>query len=373
VTKKRTSKVSARPAATFKPPYAPSWFDRLTAWIDRLPIPPWVVYLLVAAGLSIALTAIQWGEGAYPFGAFYYSHVWTACAAVYIVALMHYLDNVARAAMTSFAPLLPSTHTVAQQSGEDAPTCEVLSYQLTTLPPRPALLFTIAGAAFATIAYALDLASGSPSPYLAGTVSTTLSIASVMAVFIPANGLVFLLAYHTVHQLALISRIYSEHARINIYQLHPLYALSRPTAFTAIGIILFVYSLFTIAPEQAAENPIQIGLTIGLAAIALATFAWPLLGAHRRLVAAKETRLAEVASRFEAITVKLHNHLDHNRLLQMDQLNKALATLEIEQNAVRKIPTWPWQPGSVRGVVAALLLPIAIWAIQVLLGRLFGV
>jgi hypothetical protein len=49
-----------------------------------------------------------------------------------------------------------------------------------------------------------------------------------------------------------------------------------------------------------------------------------------------------------------------------------VATLEIEQNVLRRIPTWPWQPGAVRGLLAALFLPVAVWAIQLFLGRFFG-
>jgi hypothetical protein len=47
--------------------------------------------------------------------------------------------------------------------------------------------------------------------------------------------------------------------------------------------------------------------------------------------------------------------------------------LQIEQDVLRKIPTWPWEPGAFRALVAALLLPVAVWAIQVLLARFLGV
>jgi len=56
----------------------------------------------------------------------------------------------------------------------------------------------------------------------------------------------------------------------------------------------------------------------------------------------------------------------------MDSLNKALASLEIEAGALRRIQTWPWDPGAVRGLVAALLLPIVVWLLQLLLGRVLG-
>lgn len=46
--------------------YAPSWVNRLTAWVDRLPGPSWGYY----AGLGLALLLVQalvlWIEGPFP-------------------------------------------------------------------------------------------------------------------------------------------------------------------------------------------------------------------------------------------------------------------------------------------------------------------
>jgi hypothetical protein len=372
MTKQRNTKPAAGSSA-FVPPYPPSWFDHFTAWVDRLPGPAWAFYLVFAAGVVLAEAAIQWREGAYPVGSLNPLHIWTVGSFAYLLGLMHYLDNSAASAIASFRSLLVSEKRTAHPSLHDQSTFASLSYQLTTLPPRPTLIATLVGTAFTIVAHILVTASGTVPPYLAGTAGTTFSIASVMVVFIPANAIAFVLAYHTIHQLVLVSRIYSQYARINIYQLQPLYALSLPGTFTAIGVILYLYLWFaTSAGTSQPVGPIEIGLTVSFAAIAGATFALPLLGAHRRLAAEKSKRLAEASSRFEAATIELHRQLDRRSFLQMDHLNKALASLEIEQNALRRIPTWPWQPGAVRGLLAALFLPLAIWAIQLLLGRFLG-
>ena len=359
--------------STFRPPYPPSWFDRLTARVDRLPGPPWGFYAILAVGLALSISAVQWREGAYSAGTFNPGHVWIGVSLAYLLGLMHYLDRAASSAIASFRPLLSSTDTASRAAVQEQSTFDTLSYQLATLPPRPALLATIAGAAVASIWFAIDVASGTIPPYLAGTAGTALSTASIMIVFIPGNGLAGLLVYHTIHQLVHVSRIYTKHARIDIYHLQPLYALSLPGAFTALGLIAFVYVLSAITPTTAAANPVVIGLSLVFAVIAGATFALPLLGAHRRLVAEKKVSLAEVSSRFKATTVELHRQLDRGRLVQMDHLNKALASLQIEQDLLHKIPTWPWEPGAVRAVVGALLLPLAVWAIELVLARLLGV
>jgi len=375
MTRKRAAK--PRPPAgsspAFVPPYPPSWIDRLTGWVDRLPGPAWAFYLVVGVGVGFAGSAIEWMEGAYPAGTFNPLHVWAFGNFAYLLALIHYLDRSAASSMESFRPLLAPTARAAQPALQGEGTFAWLSYQLTTLPPRPTLFMAIAGAAFAFVTYLLQSATGTVPSYLAGTAGTPFSTASVVSLLIVQNAISAVLVYHTIHQLVLISRIYTQHARINIYQLQPLYALSLPGALTAIGIILYIYLWFaTSASGTATIGPVEVGLSVSFAAVASATFALPLLGAHRRLVEEKDRRLAEASSRFEAAITELHRQLDRGRLLQMDPLNKAVATLEIEQNVLRRIPTWPWQPGAVRGLLAALFLPVAVWAIQLFLGRFFG-
>jgi hypothetical protein len=373
MTSRRAKKTSSPPVAeTFKPPYPPSWFDRFTAWIDRLPGPAWAFYVLLAVGTIIGISAVHWLEGAYPLGTTKGEQLLIGGSLAYFLGLMHYLDKAAGSAIASFRPFLSLPKAGARSSIKDRATFESLAYQLTTLPRRPALLATLVGLAFTAIALVGDLTSGSVPAYLAGSAGTPLSTASVLIAFIPINILIPLILYHTVHQLVQVSRIYTKHARINIYQLQSLYALSLPGAYTALGLILFVYGLWAITGPAEAANAIQIGITLVFAAIAVSTFAWPLLGAHRRLVEEKAARLADASSHFEAATRELHRRMDSGRLLHMDDLNKAIATLEIEQNALRKIPTWPWQPGAVRAVVAALLLPVAVWALETILGRVLG-
>jgi hypothetical protein len=56
----------------------------------------------------------------------------------------------------------------------------------------------------------------------------------------------------------------------------------------------------------------------------------------------------------------------------MDDLYNAIAGLEIQQNAVNKIPTWPWEPETVRLLITALALPLGLWIAQFVPQRLLG-
>lgn len=356
----------------FQPPYPPSWPDRLMALVDRLPGPAWASYLILAASIAIGVAAIQWREGAYPIGTFDPLHAWAAANFAYLLALMHYLDRSAGSAIASFRPLLSSAKAGARLPLRDQYLFARLSYELTTLPARPALLATVAGAAFAILAYFVQTLSGIVPSFLPRTAGTAFSNSSVLALFFLQSALWGVFVYHSLHQLSLISRIYTQHARITIYQLQPLYALSLPGAFTAIGVLLLLYGWIALGSTPQAVDPVAIALAVTLAAIAAATFVLPLAGAHRRLVQEKDRRLTEASSRFEATAEELHRQLDGRRLAQVDNLTKALTALEIEVGVLRRIPTWPWQPGALRSVIAAVLLPLAIWALQLLLTRVLA-
>jgi hypothetical protein len=66
---------------------------------------------------------------------------------------------------------------------------------------------------------------------------------------------------------------------------------------------------------------------------------------------------------------ELHRRMDHNEPTRMDDLNKALAAGEIEHASLARISTWPWPPGTLHGVVAAILIPLLVWAVQAVLQR----
>ncbi len=365
-------------APAFVPPYPPSWFDRFSDWVDRLPGPPWVFYLLSAALVTALLLVAAASTGDYRPGPFLSLHVWLATQLVYMLGLMHYLDRSAGSALDSFRPVLEGGGPAKTPTKVDDPTFADLRYRLTTLPRWPAWLASLAGLAFGLLLPFLFLATQPPegrtlSAAFAGfgfpaSSSYTVLILAYVTLTEAVSGT---LLFHTVRQLGLISHIYASPTRLNLYRLQPLYAFSVPAGLTAAGLVLFTYAWFATAPTLF-FNPVGIRMGVFFLAIAATTFAWPLLGIHRRLLADKKRLMFESSERFEATVAELHRRVDEKALTAMDDLNKTLESLEIEQAALRRIPTWPWEPGALRGVVAALVLPIVIWLIQYGLQRFLG-
>jgi hypothetical protein len=153
--------------------------------------------------------------------------------------------------------------------------------------------------------------------------------------------------------------------------MRPLYAFSKLTALTAVGLAVLTYGFFALNPSYLYE-PIALVQASLILVLAVAIFAWPLLGIRRLLVEEKERMLDEASLRFEASIVELQQRMDNGKLERMDDLYKAIAGLEIQQNALNRIPTWPWQPETVRWLVTALVLPLGLWIIQFVLQRILG-
>jgi hypothetical protein len=337
-------------------PYAPSWVDRFTDWVRRLPIPAWLFYAALAVGISLLYAAIKWSDGTYPIDRGPLFLILSASTLIYGLALMHYLDNWAGVALARFRPVL-----TLDEAGYNK-----LHYQLTTLPSRPTLVATIIGALYGLS----GLLSLSPEDVAEFGLFTS-PLASVIEVLALATGYISaaILIYHTVRQLRMVSRIYTNHTRIDLFQLGPLYSFSKLAARTAIGIGIPSYAWATINADPGAGVG-SLAETGVFTVIVVATFVWPLLGAHRLLQEEKERLKSEAAQRLKAVMAELNSRADRRDFSEVEGINLTIDGILKQQSVIDKISTWPWQPETLRGLGAAILLPLVVWGIQRLLENL---
>jgi len=367
---------SGAPPVAFLPPYSPSWYDRLARRIDRLPGPSWLAYVLLAGAGMLVLVGVQMLAGAYQPGRYFLLHLFLGSQFAYLLGLMRLLDRSAAAALETFRPVLHLPRRSRGGPADEAATLDELRYRLTTLPPRPTLWASLVGVLLGVVIPLLVFRIPGTTAYSLTNTFVWVHMSnspSAIGVFLIQMGFSEAVAgvfiYHSIHQLREISRIYLTFTRLNLYRLQPLYAFSVPAALTAGGLILYNYAWFAVGPEFL-DQPISIALGIFFATAAAVIFAWPLLGIHRRLAGEKKKALAESARRFEAAVAELHQRVDKKALAKMDDLNKTLASLELERAALHRIPTWPWDPGTPRSLAATLVLPLVIWLAQYILQRL---
>lgn len=352
---------SAKPAAVasrspeprFIPPYPPSWFDGLKGVIERLPIPWWLFYLIFGAVSILVFLSVQARAGAYDDG-FFAWHLFLAIQPVFLLAAVHYLSQEPSHALAEFQPAMAEPERLPE-----------VRYRLTVLPARMTLLVTFAWL-LVMVLYILQGPAG----------VADFRVAPSTFPFWGVFSLLFALSYgpftaFAIHQVRELRRLFAQPLVIDLYFPEPMYAFSPLTAQLAFLLALVTYG-WSITDPTTFTNPVTLATTIAMVALALGVFAFPLWGAHRRLAAEKKSALAGNGARLKSTTAELHRRLDQAKITGMDDLHKALASLDLERAHLRRVPTWPWQPETLRGLVAALLLPIVIWLIQYILQRVLG-
>jgi hypothetical protein len=336
--------VSATGRASAELPYRASWVDYLTRAIDRLPIPAWASYGVALVAVALLVNVVNWIGGLYPLGTFNAPESGYAVYGVYMLALVHYLNRIAGSKIAAFRPALDVSADEYQR----------LQHDLTTLPPKEAALAGLAGSAFVAFLYALELPGADT-----GTVSPAFLVSRFLIEGI-TFALLGVLIYHTIHQLGLVSRIHALASRIDLFDSAPLYAFSHLTARTGIGLVVLTAYSFLIDPRI---NVVGVGLAALVLVVAAAAFVLPLEGMHRRIVVEKERLQFQVDQRLKAALTELHQSVDERDLSVSDALNKMLGSLQLEREILARMPTWPWQPATLRGFISALLVPIVLWLI----------
>ncbi len=344
---------SSSPDAPVRP-YTPSWFDDFTNRVEQLPFPVPAFYL----GLALLLVGIQilfqwqgWGGVFFGFPLIY------VVSLAYHLAFMHYLDHVAAGALARIRPLLSVSDSEY----------ETMRYCLTTLPPRPALLAGGCGALYGIVILLVIPFSVQINDlhFVDNPPSRLFNFVFTPVLFF----VVGVMLYHAVHQLNVVRRIYESGIRIDLFALRPLYAFSRLSALTVVGIGFSTYAWFLVSPVLLGFNLLFFVLFI---LVALLTFLLPLRGVHRRLDEEKERLLAENGSRHRTLIDELHRQVDSGDLAGVDDINKTLTSLELERTTLERVSTWPWKPETPRALVAALLLPVVVWLLQWLLERVLS-
>ena len=107
-------------------PYKPSWIDRFTGWVDRLPVPASVFYVGLAFCLVLGQILFLWLEGGLGAEVLLPVIIFNGLATPFLLALMHHLDHQAASGLKAMGPVLDMA----------APEFDQFQYKLSTMPFR---------------------------------------------------------------------------------------------------------------------------------------------------------------------------------------------------------------------------------------------
>jgi hypothetical protein len=310
-----------------------------------------LIYFLAVLAFHLAL----WLDGKISVGALDGESMFNGLWAILGISFLLVLNNLANRAIDKFAVL------VNRKKQE----LENLRYQMTTIPAR----FTLGLTALITI---LITAAAYFDPTFIG-LSNPPSLALFLVIAIFSYSFAPIMLYQGFRQLVLVTRAYHLVGEINLFQLHPLYAFAGLTMTSSLFWLLVLNLNFigNASETSTADFFLSIVFNTPFIVLAFVTFIVPLWGIHRRIQNTKETALAENGLQVGRAHQALYRNLDKGDYQRGSDLEKPLASLYRMREQIEKIPTWPWNPGTLRNFLSAVFLPLGLWFVQRFLANFF--
>jgi hypothetical protein len=218
--------------AELGPPYPPSWLDRVTGCVGRLPGPAWAYYLGLLVLQLAYVNGVLWVNGKTPVGSIDLPRSFFVFPAPYFLWLRFHLDGVASAALDTFRPALTVSDAQVSQ----------LRYRLTTLPARDARIVA-AVMALASVWNFMRLPTSVIEQYAASRGAALLEFGPLALLALVTFGVS---TYHMLHQLRLVTDLHQLATQITIFRSRPLYAFSGLTARTGMSFLFIAYGFVAI-------------------------------------------------------------------------------------------------------------------------------
>lgn len=334
-----------------------SWLDRFRIWVESLPVPAAIVYLVIWALALTYTMGVPLAFGGTPFVGL---QVVTATLPVYFLAANHLLVDSARKALQRFSPLL---------AVDDARLAEIERI-LTTLPLRDTRRLSVVGVAIAVpnvflagALYPADLLR------LLGLDRPSYIVYSVLPVLV-IWALLLPLLYRTLRALRTVVGLHASARVIDPLRPGPVSAFSEFTLRVAVVYILVPLITFAIASEVFALAGASIIPMLGFNLIGVAIFLVPLLGLHARLEDVRSAELDKVTGGLERVVDELARRSRELELADIDPLVKSIGSLIAAREMLLKAQTWPWRPGTFNLFVSLFGAPIVLFVLTRFLGRL---
>jgi hypothetical protein len=168
----------------------------------------------------------------------------------------------------------------------------------------------------------------------------------------------------------MVRKLHAQATNINLLRLSPAHAFSVLTARTGMGLILILILGYLLDPSAILGTGFDVSASVATAILAVAIFIVPVIGIRDHIEEEKERVLSETSDLLQSASDDLHIKVGRRAYDEFGGIEDSIGALIRERELFERIPTWPWNPATIRGFVSALLVPIFLWLVTRLLERL---
>jgi hypothetical protein len=335
----------------FIQPYKPSLIHKVFSWIDRLPGPYWLFYVGIIAVAGSVNLVVAWNENEVPRGDINWYYAFTALYLGFWLFQIDFLFRIIQRSIVDFLPLL--------EFSDDGQERFIFRFKHLPATPTAIAFFTgiCAGLIIAINIFPTAIEMNNAFPELE------------IPIFTLTFGMGFLELYMVIRTYILINKSFEVLKRINIYDPNSLYALSKIPVWILVFVILGAYMLFGMNPSLLDFSFLfMVLLTVVWFGLVFSLLWFPIRRVNTMLVLEKQRLNKDVNLRIEATFNLLEERIDNQEFKDISDIREALQGLMIKKEFIKSLRTWPWRPGTFRGLVSLSLAPI----IFELLGKLLS-
>jgi hypothetical protein len=322
---------------------SPGWLYRFLAWVEATPLKG----ILLTAGLLLLGVFLNhlpyWQTGLLKPGSLDSQLLFEATWFPINILVWLAIDRVALTAVTNFAKGIGKGDREVRSIYND-----FISVPWSTILVLLALFLGLGQAIVAAQAAGLE----SPG---------WIAVASLW----PALGAVFELMaiVRIVRQLFVVNQLYKEVTKINLFNLWPVYALSRYGYTLAFYFILATVIIYVVIIPLSGSG-FSLGQVIYSVLLSILIFIGPLFGINARLRREKELELQRLGVHINGIYDEIETAVRRRKLNRVNELRTAATAIREQMESIQKVATWPWNPGSVRNLLLPILLPLFVAVLQ---------
>jgi hypothetical protein len=334
--------------------HSPRWLYAFFSWISRTPGNGWLLAIIWNVGLALLYQTRAWQLGLLPQGELHPFLLANGYWSTFFIFMLISLDRKAEVALQEFG----------NSTGMADEEIKATTQQFISVPGKTALnTILIAMLILLPLEYIIyPLAfEGLFSLYPALTVVHLLLINTMLALYF---------FIRTFRQLGMVRQLYRELPRVSLFYHTPIYSLSRYTGWASFMWLSFaVVGTYLVAPEVVEYN---LALAAPFTIFGLLTFFLPLREIQVRLRREKREVQDELNRQLENIFTKTRQVVGQGKSTEVPELEVASKAIQNQLEYVRKMPTWPWNPGTLRNVLIPILIPITVAILQALISRYMG-
>ena len=182
------------------------------------------------------------------------------------------------------------------------------------------------------------------------------------------NGLLAWLIYDTLAGAFGVARLSRRDLKLDIFDPGLLAPIAQWSLGISFGFVGGISLSLVFGPQESLLRWQSITMYVILVCVTVLIFFISMWSAHRAMAEAKKRKLTLARRQLAAISQQLEERTTQGQFGGVEELSSTVTSWATYQRLIQETPTWPFNAGIVRRLMASILIPAIVYLIKILAG-----